>query len=105
MDVQDLFMRRKSQLIHLSLTCSTVYHIFLAIAYGGPPVSYYPDEFWILSTGLQLVDAGVNVIPPTVLVDRTLMPPLFEGTLYRVFGFPRFLCLLCTWIFPRQSSC
>ena len=96
-DIQGLFASRKSQLIVLALACSCVYHIFLAIAYGGFPVSYYPDELWILSTGLYLVGAEIRAIPPTVLMDKTLMLPLFEGILYRIFGFPNFLYLLCTW--------
>jgi len=89
--------RKKGHIISLSLAFSCAYHIFLVIAYGGFPVSYYPDELWILSTGLYLVNAREKVIPPTVLSDKTLMLPIFEGALYKVLGFPNFLYFLCIW--------
>lgn len=96
-DIRDLFARNRGRLILLSLICSCAYHIFLAIGYGGFPLPYYPDEMWIISTGLYLVGAEIKAIPPVVLTDKTLMLPLFEGVLYKIFGFPNFLYLLCIW--------
>ena len=75
------------------------YHVILGFLFGGFPLGSCPDEEWVISLGIYLVE---NVSPEEfvgtlVAKDKPLLLPLFIGYSFKLFGFPTFLYILFTW--------
>ena len=70
-----------------------LYHLVLAVLYGSPLNSGYPDSLWYIGTGLTIAGTkNAQSIP-----DQPPVLPLFIAWVYRLLGFPHFADYLWLW--------